>query len=124
LRRRKPIHENGDYQKQTYQKKDNLRLKIIVFLSTTKDGSYKAEIYNKAKLGTQNWTNLVELLNDLIEWGWIEQKHVYGKDIFKITDNGMKVAKHIKDILFNEYPLKNLDIFDGISLSHFTSDFT
>jgi predicted transcriptional regulator len=118
LKRRKHLHENGDYQKQIYQQKDTSRLKILIFLSTKIEGSWKAEIKMKANLS--HWTNLVELLTDLINLGWIEQHQAYGREIFKITDNGREVTIYVKEILSKEYPLKNLDIFKGISLDNFT----
>lgn len=61
----------------------------------------------------------------MIKFEWIKQKQKYGKDIFKITDNGMKVATHVKEILTKEYHLlKDLDIVKGISKSNFISNFT
>lgn len=61
----------------------------------------------------------------MIKFEWIKQKQKYGKDIFKITDNGMKVANHLKEILTKEYHLlKDLDIVKGISKSNFISNFT
>jgi predicted transcriptional regulator len=117
LRRRKNLHESGDYQKQIYQNKDIYRLKILIFLSTTRDGSYKNEMFQRTDL--THWNNF-EVLDDLIKLEWIKQDHAYGKDIFKITDTGRKVTNHVKEILMNESPLKDLDIFKGISISNFT----
>jgi hypothetical protein len=112
LRRRKNLHENGDFQKQIYQNDDILRLKIILFLSTTAAGSYKAEIYKRAHL--THWGNF-DILNELIKLRWLEQHHLYGNDIFKITDDGRKVTNYVKEIIDNHHhPLNNLDIFKAL----------
>ena len=112
MRRRKNLHESGVSQKQIYQTDDILRLKIILFLSTTKDGSYKAHIYKRAHL--THWENF-DILNELINLRWIELHHPHANDIFKITDDGRKVTKSVKEIMDDkDNPLNNLDIFKAL----------
>ena len=122
-RGRKP-YEEGLHQKQSYQTRDNTKLKIINYLGSKGDnGTIKNDIMLNANLPTQQGKHFGGIMNELVELEWIIRVPLSQSYLYKISPIGRDVIKKMKEILENDHPLKDLDTFKGISIP-FESKFT
>lgn len=107
--------------KEGYQNKDNTRLKVIMWLSgvgKSNQNNMMNEEHSPLKRG-QKWVRLSNILDELVEWGWIEKKpskDVKGVMMYELLDAGREIAKVVKSLEENSSVFKNLDCFDGVKL--------
>lgn len=116
MTRRRKIHKEGHYPKQSYKSRDNTRLRIINYLFSKGDyGKNRSDIMHNAKLSTQQWGNFDDTINDLVGLQWITKVPISSKSyIYKISETGRNVIKKTLEIIEDKHPIKDLDAFNEI----------
>ena len=101
----------------TYLPKDNVRLKIILFLHANSRSSQNRMVSTNSGLSGQKWISMKNILDELCEWEWIEKKQsedVANVTIYSLLENGQKIAEKIKDLDINSKEFFKLDSFHGL----------
>ena len=101
----------------TYLPRDNVRLKIILFLYANGRASQNKMLNTDSGLSGQKWVTMKNTLDELCEWGWIEKKQsedVANVTMYSLLEDGKNTAKKIKDLENNAPELFKLDSFSGI----------
>ena len=105
----------------TYVYKDNVRLKIIMYLlSVGKTNQNRMMNDERAGLRGQKWISLANTLDELCEWGLIEKKksdEAANVTVYQLLEKGRNLALTLKDSNNTNSELWKLDSFHGINLS-------
>ena len=111
-----------------YRYDDYYKLRMIMRLFAYPESNRnQMKLDSESGLSSLEGSNMNVLLGKMIEGGVVkefESPHHKGTMVYSLTENGMKMAIMIKDLLENEksHPLFNLDCFRGIRLLGSTTD--
>lgn len=103
--------------KRTNLPRDNTKLKVIKYLSETKDGATRYNIAQHAEIKKQEDYNFELILDELVEVEWISKVtlQVYGTTtIYKIKDRGREALSTAIKLLSEQHPLSNLQAFKDL----------
>ena len=94
---RKDIHLTHERKK--YSNKDNVRLKIILFLySQGKSNAYAMIKDSKSGITGQKWVDFTNRLDELVEWNLVEKKQsedAANVKVYFLTTRGREIAELI-----------------------------
>lgn len=94
---RKDIHLTHERKK--YSNKDNVRLKIILFLySQGKSNAYAMTKDSKSNITGQKWLEFSNRLHELVEWNLVEKKQsedAANVKVYSLTTRGREIAELI-----------------------------
>ena len=102
--------------KSPYIRQDNRRMKTLRILKS-EGNKNQSQLMTTQGLTSTQWRNFGNILDEMVEWGWIEKKQstdAKNVKMFSLTDRGHNVHKVFDDLLKNDElydELTKLDIF-------------
>ena len=103
----------------TYLPKDNVRLKVIMWLYSKKRSNQNKMMNEDSGLRGQKWIALSNVLDELCEWGWIEKSQsedVANVKIYQLLEKGRKIAEVIHKLQNDSSELWKLDSLHDVKL--------
>ena len=112
---RRDIHT---HERKKYSNKDNVRLKIILFLySQGKSNAYAMMKDSKSHIAGQKWVEFSNRLDELIEWNLIgkrQSEDAANVTVYFLTTRGREIAELIISLEEKFPELWNLESFKDV----------
>ena len=102
--------------KSPYIRQDNRRMKTLRILKS-EGNKNQSQLMTTQGLTSTQWRNFGNILDEMVEWGWVEKKQstdAKNVKMFSLTDTGHNIHKVFDDLLKNDElydELTKLDIF-------------
>jgi len=103
----------------TYLPKDNVRLKVIMWLYSKKRSNQNRMMNEDSGLRGQKWIALSNVLDELCEWDWIEKiqsEDVANVKVYQLLDKGRNIAEVINKLQNDSSELWKLDSLHDVKL--------
>jgi hypothetical protein len=98
----------------TYSNKDNVRLKVILYLlSNGKAIKNDFQTDKEAGLRGQEWNRFVNILEEMRDLGWIKESPSVVANVleYELLDKGKEIALLAKKLREQNHPIVDLDVF-------------